>query len=361
MFDARPSSEYDISKAMTIINVLLGSSIIGGALGYFVDSMLKDHGEWYEEMTDAHSRGERLEELKKEDKELALGWEYLVDFYESNLMEVRLCLIVLAFIFVGMIYGMAHEEWTFITSLYYCITAMSTAGLQGPNAESALSMWFTGTYTLLGVPLYGACLGIFANYLIDKNQAKTEDDHFNKVITASECMYFSKLLAKKGDMEAEVAIDDLTEVEFLELELLRTGKVDSDFVDEARQRFREYDSENSGFVTWTEIVAINLFRQYHNCTDDEEEDLLSVEEFTSCVNDLSKQPYELVDASKLDSQVIEQVYQKCVDSHVHNGITSLQFFHFVAAVMGGMSDLTQWGGDKAPTKRKMSSIRHADE
>jgi len=358
--NVRDWQEYDPSKFMTIINVLLGSSIIGGALGYFVDSALQSHGEWYEEMTDAHKRGERMDELKKEDSELALGWEYLVDYYESNKVEVNLMLIVLGFIFVGMIYGTQHEGWTFITSLYYCITAMSTAGLQGPSTDP-IGMWFTGTYTLLGVPLYGACLGIFANYLIDANQAKSEDDHFNKVITANECMYFSKLLAKKGDMEAEVAIDDLNEIEFIELELIRTGKVDSDFVDEARMRFREYDSENTGFVTWTEIVASNLFRQYHDCTEDEGPDLLAMEEFKNCVNDLSKAPYQLVDASNLDPRAIEQVYHKCVDSHAHTGITELQFYHFVAAVMGGMSDVSQWGLSKPPTKRNLSSIRHSDE
>jgi len=283
-----------------------------------------------------------------------------MDFYESNLMEVRLILIVLGFIFVGMIYGMAHEEWTFITSLYYCITAMSTAGLQGPSTNPT-SMIFTGTYTLFGVPLYGACLGMFANYLIDANQAKTEEKQFNKVITASECMYFSKLLSKRDDIEAEVAIDDLNEVEFLELELIRTGKVDSDFVDEARQRFREYDSGNTGFVTWTEIVASNLFRQYHVVDEDDEEapDLLNMAEFTACVADLSKKPYELVNAAQLSSYGVERVFLKLIDSHVHDGITEAQFYYFVAAVMGGMKDLKNWDGKK-PTKGN-TNMRHAEE
>jgi len=356
--EPRLASAYDVSKFVTILNVLLGSSVIGGALGYFVESALKDHGEWYEAMITAHDEGERIEELEKEEREFSLGLEYLKQFYEDNLMEVRLCLIVLAFIFVGMLYGMFFEEWTFITSLYYCITAMSTAGLQGPNPEHVFGMLFTGTYVLLGVPLYGACLGIFANYLIENNQAKTEEEHFNKVITANECIYFSKLLAKKDDMEAEVAIDDMNEIEFLELELLRTGKVDPDFVDEARQRFREYDCGNTGFVNWTEIVAINLFRQYHADSDDDGPDLLNMTEFKACVDDLSKAPYSLIDTSQLKSYGIERVFLACIDSHVHDGVTTTQFYHFVAAVMGGMSDLRNWKGG-APPKRNMKSMRHA--
>ena len=50
--------------------------------------------------------------------------------------------------------GMLHEDWTFISSVYYGVTAMSTGGLQTPNARSAFSMMFTGIYVLVGVPLY---------------------------------------------------------------------------------------------------------------------------------------------------------------------------------------------------------------
>ena len=49
---------------------------------------------------------------------------------------------------------MLHEDWTFISSVYYGVTAMSTGGLQTPNGRSAFSMMFTGIYVLIGVPLY---------------------------------------------------------------------------------------------------------------------------------------------------------------------------------------------------------------
>lgn len=353
------SSDYDVSKAFTIVNVLLGSSVIGGALGYFVDKTLKNHEDWYAQMIEAHQRGERLEKLEKSGNEAEYGYERMIVFYEDNLMEVRLCLIVFVFIFVGMLFGMLNQEWTFITSLYYCITAMSTAGLQGPNPEHSLAMWFTGTYVLFGVPLYGACLGIFADKLIERNLEKSEDEHFNKVITANECVYFSKLVSKKDDMDSDVAIDNLTEIEFLELELVRTGKCDPEFVDEARAAFRKFDAEDTGFVTWTEIVASNLFKQYYEAPEGYDGiELMTIGHFQQCCEDLAKAPYRLVNSEHVSRSALQQVFTRCVNSHVHAGMTRTQFCYFVEAIMAGMTDVSQFDGTK-PKKKTSAKICHA--
>ena len=60
--NGRSESYSDVSKFVTIINVLLGSSVIGGALGYFVDSMLASRGKWFQ----AELEDEVLEKKKEE-------------------------------------------------------------------------------------------------------------------------------------------------------------------------------------------------------------------------------------------------------------------------------------------------------
>ena len=67
---------------------------------------------------------------------------------------------------------MVHEEWGFVKSLYFSISTMSTAGLQGVNVNSKVSMVFTGIYVLLGVPLYGVCLGQFSSFMVNRSQEK---------------------------------------------------------------------------------------------------------------------------------------------------------------------------------------------
>ena len=41
---------------------------------------------------------------------------------------------------------------------------MSTGGLEAPSTDDD-AMWFTGFYSLIGVPLYGAALAVLANYI----------------------------------------------------------------------------------------------------------------------------------------------------------------------------------------------------
>jgi len=298
--------DVTLSRWMTILNVLLGSSIIGGALSYFVNEMVKSHGKWYEEMLEKHRHGERLKAFHSEpQKSVSISIEYATHFYRKNRGPVRLLLCLFAFILCGMAFGMEHEKWDFTKSLYFCITTMSTAGLQAPNVDSDFSMYFTGTYTLIGVPLYAACLGLYANYLVQKNLAVAEEKHFEAVISSREHSETLKLLfgdenlSKRDELAAEELLSDLDEVDFVMLELLRTHHCSFDFFRRIRKMFRVYDSDGNGYVSRLEIVATNLFRMYGDLANDR----MGVEMFRKCVHDMAQEPYKLIDrdASRFDT------------------------------------------------------------
>ena len=68
----------------------------------------------------------------------------------------------------GVIYGAIHENWTFIRSLYFSVAALSTAGLQAPVAGD-FSLFLVGCYSLTGVPIFGACLGALASFIVDRS------------------------------------------------------------------------------------------------------------------------------------------------------------------------------------------------
>ena len=196
------NSQSDVSRVMTIFNVILGSSIIGGALSYVNVIILthstesthsKQHRYFVQVMIDRQQKlkvkiehkakrdaaiftyentmkTEKEELIKKKKRRkskksffpiislirrqilfrcLQCGWNI-----EDRFDDVATVLVIMAFIATGVSFGMSHEGWGFIKSLYFSITTMSTAGLQGPSTDSKFSMVFTGIYVLVGVPLY---------------------------------------------------------------------------------------------------------------------------------------------------------------------------------------------------------------
>eukprot|EP01037_Dinobryon_pediforme_P021241 gene21241-22061_t len=60
---------------------------------------------------------------------------------------------------LGVVYGIVYEGWSFITSLYFAITASSTAGLQSPPCLK--SSTFGTQYCDLGV-IRAALSGVFS-------------------------------------------------------------------------------------------------------------------------------------------------------------------------------------------------------
>ena len=59
---------------------------------------------------------------------------------------------------------MIHEKWPFSRALLFSVSALSTGGLVAPSTDES-AMWFTGVYTLFGVPLYGYVLASVAGFL----------------------------------------------------------------------------------------------------------------------------------------------------------------------------------------------------
>lgn len=199
--------------------------MIGGALGYFVDLVLQDKESWYEKLKNI----DEIEKHKKEVEEkkaqfgsctarLETCHLWFSEVYKNNEAEVKITLFVISLLTAAIIFGMVEEDFTFITAMYYGVTSMSTAGLQGPNPESRASMIFTGLLVLIGVPTYGVCLGFFANALVAKAQEKRESDAMHSAITKSEFLYAAKLAghAEHGSLD-----DDMDRVDFLQMELLR--------------------------------------------------------------------------------------------------------------------------------------------
>ena len=96
---------FDFSKFVTILNVLLGSSVIGGALGFFIDSALEKQSAWFEEEEAKKKHDAKKKELQSKHQSADLAKMWIADFYDSNRTEILLTTGVFLFIVAGVLFG----------------------------------------------------------------------------------------------------------------------------------------------------------------------------------------------------------------------------------------------------------------
>lgn len=294
--------ESDPSRIMTILNVILGSSIIGGALGYFIQVMIDRHNELKEQIVNEEKRKaltfthkKTVQDLKKIQTRrasvatrrrqrnvqypcLAIIRANITYWCASCGLEINenfgdymTVWTVLIFITCGVVFGMAHEKWGFIQSLYFAITTVSTGGLQGPDPTSRFSMVFTGCYVLVGVPLYAYCLGKYSEFLISFTQNENIRERVEEIVSLQEYQFLSKL-HKSHHMT-------IGPFEFLQMELLRVGKCDQSFLDDVASRFDDFDILNNGSISLEELISANIFESY----DVDDSGYLEYDEFRDMV------------------------------------------------------------------------------
>uniref|UniRef100_A0A7S1HM29 Potassium channel domain-containing protein n=1 Tax=Hemiselmis andersenii TaxID=464988 RepID=A0A7S1HM29_HEMAN len=165
----------DISKAVTVIFVLVGSSIIASAIGVIAQALTAPAGGWYKTLI-AEEKIKHLSQLAAESPGIA---DDVVIFLKilslKSWFQALVC--ITGWVAVGILYGMLSEQqMTFITSFYYSVSSVSTAGLESPKTiqgnpsipvlieELNPGHWaFSGIYVLIGVPLYGWALSALAS------------------------------------------------------------------------------------------------------------------------------------------------------------------------------------------------------
>ncbi|HEY5668155.1 MAG TPA: potassium channel family protein [Candidatus Saccharimonadales bacterium] len=90
----------------------------------------------------------------KQGTKLAVGIkEDIVDFKRTLLdWELRgLFLFATIIIAIGVVFYMVVEGWDLITSLYFCVSTLTTVGYGDVHPTSDISRLFTTVYVLIGV------------------------------------------------------------------------------------------------------------------------------------------------------------------------------------------------------------------
>jgi len=178
----------------------------------------------------------------------------------------------------GIVYGMySSQNMTFLTALYFAVTSISTAGLEGlkPFAEfsdrtgldSNISVdsadfymaWkyqyhfaFVAIYTLIGVPLFGWSIAAIGSIFTDMIMTQDAEITLNSAFTHEE--YEMMLMLGKGKFGEGFEDKAVTMQKFVECQLLRLGKCSVDDLFEIKAQFVAMDLDASGLVDEHEIM-----------------------------------------------------------------------------------------------------------
>lgn len=244
----------DWSRLYTIGHVLLGASMVSGALTVFsmgiIDRSEKIANEIQEslmENSDSHDGGLKTPANKLSRRQM------VKKFRRSKRRNCCKCTQTMTLtsslvVWLGLGAYFAHKEWgmTYIESAYFAITALSTAGLQSPGSIDDTSMWLTGVFVLFGVPLFGIVLGTSASYFVNPYM---ERKFMQKFLKASQLDVESFLEAVQEGGDDDV----LTFGEYLEFCMVRAYDAKPGQVKQLRATFHAMDVHKDGKITIKEL------------------------------------------------------------------------------------------------------------
>mmetsp|Transcript_108653 Transcript_108653/g.335600 ORF Transcript_108653/g.335600 Transcript_108653/m.335600 type:complete len:413 (-) Transcript_108653:46-1284(-) len=167
-------------------------------------------------------------------------------FYQQNAALIITMTALAFFIILGIIFGLVVEKFSFITSLYFAVSSLSTAGLQTVT-RSTWQVLFTGLWALIGVPVYAAAVGSFANVLVGQYNTQAFDQKMEEKFSVAEVEFVEHINGIEGS-------DTLSRTEFLEVQVLKLGLADRDLLRSLRDQFNELDTSRSGTVNKADVL-----------------------------------------------------------------------------------------------------------
>ena len=170
---------------------------------------------------------------------------------DAVFFEHRTILIWALWVAMGTAWGVLHQGWDGVTSLYASLSALTTSGLQSPALDAAgcvpaSSSLFLAAYCLFGIPIMGLALGRFAGVFVQRMVADKERKALTRPLTDGEFDVAEQLFVDDGMVDFG---------EFLALELMRLGRVDMGTLKLLKQEFARLDSDHSGTLSKAEAMA----------------------------------------------------------------------------------------------------------
>ena len=196
--------------------------------------------------------------------------------------ENRIYFVFLAWVILGIVWGMLDQGWDPITATHFAISALATGGLTAPPVDSngilpPAPAIFCGLYCLFGIPLMAITFGHFARVLVSGHVADMEEWALTRPITATDYEIAKQYLikSKEGKINADNYASNrsllrmgrrqemssssprwrgLRLSDFIVLQIFRQGRISVDAINILRNEFELLDKDKTGLLTLEEAT-----------------------------------------------------------------------------------------------------------
>eukprot|EP00912_Choanoflagellata_sp_UC4_P000301 UC4_evm3s182 len=265
-------------KGYTIMHVTLGSIFIGTALGLVAENIM--------------SRYDPQMDFGGTKRKVRSGWKLVAHVLVHFGYEHRPFLYYFLWIAAGVTYAIIHEEFSFVRSLFFAVTSLSTGGLEAPKTDSTgmapqkLFSHFDSSGNgildfaefqrlIKSIEMQFADLPIrfkkefLPECLTDAGESRLEillgitgmTATIKQIYTLFDRIY--NYIYNQGrdfmSMEAVLGNPMMDYPSFLQLKLLTNGSVDFETLIHVRRSFEQMDLSSDGVFTAAELDAMNEF------------------------------------------------------------------------------------------------------
>jgi len=226
------------TKAFSVLNVILGQLVTTVAMAYFAGRLKQS---WYAE---AEARV-KLENVIKSSNIIYCSFMKMMYFVKRNHVHF-LSLLWLTF---GTVWSYYAVEWTFIDSLYFSISSLSTGGMWSIPDDSPDAHYFiVAVFTCTGAPILCLSAGIFAYNLcrLSHHGDLTEAMHAPVSTEELEMMHVLDI----SDDHKQV---DITE--YVVLILIRIKAVRPELIAAVLAHFNSMEEVNNGSYSYDRMLG----------------------------------------------------------------------------------------------------------
>lgn len=208
-------------------------------MGIFANNIANENSNWYE-----HEMNSMVyEDLMGRTGHYRSKIKAFINFHWAKLRSIILFLL---FITIAILSTLQNEDFSFVNSLYFAISSLSTGGLYAVPEQPDWAYGLIGLYAAFGIPVMALAMGTLAGFFIESNTIEETLQQIREPVDETEVQMLTDFELANNDGEIDKS-------EFIILCMIRTGAASPHLIKLINEYFDELDSDGSGSLSLAEI------------------------------------------------------------------------------------------------------------